>query len=279
MAEPIRGGFVAMPRELLNDERTNPYTVAVYAALASRCIKSDVVWAALPTLASEAHASRSAVQRELKRLLEMGWITPADRAGYRNRTVSYKIRQVELMGSDRPDSTVNEVSQTLESGLTDPLNEVSQTYEVEVLEVEELKYQVPKTLARQAQTTSHEPDTLFGASDPAPNGKSKNAATSEPDGWAEFWAAYPMKRDKPKAKGAYITALKRATAAVLIKAAQEYRDDPNRDDTHTKYPQGWLSGERWNDGPLPTRRRDTQSTMTRNVPPAGHAHWNTGKSF
>ncbi len=85
--------------------------------------------------------------------------------------------------------------------------------------------------------------------DPAPPGKPPR--TSTPQAFAAFWDAYPVKRDKPKALKAFERAVRRAPAEQIVAGARRYRDDPNRDPTKTKYPEGWLNGDRWEDPDLP----------------------------
>jgi predicted RNA-binding Zn-ribbon protein involved in translation (DUF1610 family) len=78
-----------------------------------------------------------------------------------------------------------------------------------------------------------------------------------------FWAIYPRHRDKRKAFRAWRNAVARigattgatgATAmAQLEDGAARYRDDPNRVDEFTKYAEGWLNGDGWEDEPLPVR--------------------------
>lgn len=67
-----------------------------------------------------------------------------------------------------------------------------------------------------------------------------------------FWSVYPVKRDKPKAFKAFERAVRRAPAQRIIEGARRYRDDPHRDPTKTKYPEGWLNGDRWDDAELPS---------------------------
>ena len=63
-----------------------------------------------------------------------------------------------------------------------------------------------------------------------------------------FWDAYPEKSGKPAAFKAWLSALCRgADPEAIIAAAGHYRDDPRRNPEHTKYPQGWLNDERYND--------------------------------
>lgn len=70
--------------------------------------------------------------------------------------------------------------------------------------------------------------------------------------FGEFWGVYPIKKGKPNAFKAWQQALARgADPDVIIEAARRYRDDPARNPQMTKYPQGWLSDERYNDQPEP----------------------------
>lgn len=80
-----------------------------------------------------------------------------------------------------------------------------------------------------------------------------------------FWQAYPSegRRDKPKAAKAFDRAMRRAIEAaggqgigelgalsLIVEGAERYAADPNRDPSKTKYAEGWLNGDRWNDPPL-----------------------------
>lgn len=68
--------------------------------------------------------------------------------------------------------------------------------------------------------------------------------------FAEFWAVFPEKSGKPEAYSAWLKALDRgAEPRVIIKAAERYRDAPDRDPKKTKFPQGWLNAERYIDSP------------------------------
>lgn len=69
----------------------------------------------------------------------------------------------------------------------------------------------------------------------------------------EFWAAYPQKESKPKAKVYYAKALKRADAETILAGAIRYANDPNRDPAYTKNPGTWLNGDCWNDPLKPSR--------------------------
>jgi hypothetical protein len=79
----------------------------------------------------------------------------------------------------------------------------------------------------------------------------------------DFWQAVPLKRGKRKAQKAWLNAVKRLAQndgqntaqaqAQILAGMVRYRDDPNRRDEFTKYAEGWLNGDGWEDEPLPAR--------------------------
>lgn len=73
------------------------------------------------------------------------------------------------------------------------------------------------------------------------------------------WKAYPKegRRAKPTALRRWKAAITKQDPERIIAAIQIYAEDPNRDPGHTKWMQGWLSEERWNDPPLPSRNGQT----------------------
>ncbi|UKH48332.1 RepA-like replication initiator [Arthrobacter phage Lilmac1015] len=83
------------------------------------------------------------------------------------------------------------------------------------------------------------------------------------DAFDEFWAAYPRKDDKKKARTAYAKALREASPSEILAGARRYAEDPNRDPAYTKYAGTWLNAGAWANGPLPPRRdsRNTQERM------------------
>lgn len=95
----------------------------------------------------------------------------------------------------------------------------------------------------------------------SPKSKTYNKGYSQ-DFLAQFWKFYPLLRSKRKAQTAWDRAVLRLTQsganrsdaiAVIAAGAKRYRDDPNREDEFTKYAEGWLNGDGWEDEPLPTR--------------------------
>ena len=86
-----------------------------------------------------------------------------------------------------------------------------------------------------------------------------------------FWNSYPRKTAKGAAKMAWLKALKKEKAQVIIEAACRFAEDKNRDPSFTPHASTWLNQERWADESLPpkppqngSRRLDETPTV---VPP------------
>jgi hypothetical protein len=80
---------------------------------------------------------------------------------------------------------------------------------------------------------------------------------SENPEFAAFWEVYPRKEGKGAARNAYRKALQTVPAETIRKAAERYRDDPNRQAAYTAHASTWLNQERWDDAPLPQRQAAT----------------------
>lgn len=71
----------------------------------------------------------------------------------------------------------------------------------------------------------------------------------------EFWAIYPRKVGKDKARTAYTTATKRTDEDTIIAGATRLAQDPNLPEkTFIPHPTTWLTRGGWDDEPLPSRR-------------------------
>lgn len=75
------------------------------------------------------------------------------------------------------------------------------------------------------------------------------------DRFDEFWMSYPKagRTEKPRARAKFKAALGRADVGAIIRGAQRYAADPNRDDAYTKHAATWLQNDCWEDPPLPAR--------------------------
>lgn len=80
--------------------------------------------------------------------------------------------------------------------------------------------------------------------------------------FSDFYAAYPLKKDRPDAERAFEKALKKpgVTAELLVAAACSYRDDPTRTPQFTKYPATWLNKGGWTSEPTPVAQLPTESS-------------------
>jgi hypothetical protein len=83
-----------------------------------------------------------------------------------------------------------------------------------------------------------------------------------PEGFEEFYQAYPHKKDPDRAEKAYKAALKKATPAELLQGAQAYaRECLGKEKKYIKHPSTWLNAGSWkNETELtpPTGNRDAR---------------------
>jgi len=74
-----------------------------------------------------------------------------------------------------------------------------------------------------------------------------------------FWATYPHKVDKVRARKAF-RKIDRKKLKLVVEGAQRFAEDPNLPPrAFIPYPATWLNGERWEDGPLPARSKRGES--------------------
>lgn len=82
-----------------------------------------------------------------------------------------------------------------------------------------------------------------------PNGHGKR---EEPDGFSEFYQAFPRHEDRRDAARAYAAALKRATPEMLLAGAKRYAvERGGQDPKFTKLPATWLNKDSWANGSAP----------------------------
>ena len=94
--------------------------------------------------------------------------------------------------------------------------------------------------------------------EPTENLNSITAQTKDSQ-FNEWWSYFPRKEGKGAARKEFDKALKKVDLDVLVEAAENYRNDPNREPKFTVQPARWLREERWDDGPLPLNRSLTNS--------------------
>ncbi|WP_052071046.1 hypothetical protein [Rhodococcoides fascians] len=109
------------------------------------------------------------------------------------------------------------------------------------------------------------PDTSNEVSKRSPASATRTSA-DQPEGFDEFWAAYPLRKDKSAAVKAFIKARQSVELEVILAAARRYADDPNRDKGFTKYPATWLNkGSFADEDPLPARSSTPTSASARPI--------------
>lgn len=71
----------------------------------------------------------------------------------------------------------------------------------------------------------------------------------EPEGFAEFYQAYPKHVDRAGALKAYRQATKKVSPEIILAGAKRYAAEKRGVEAeYLKMPAGWLNNERWNDG-------------------------------
>lgn len=167
-------------------------------------------------LAKKARVSKSTLIRAVGRLVERGLVEVVK--GRQHEPNGYRVLVPWVKSSGVSLTTLPESSDV----------------NVTLLDVPELSSETSRGVKSSTRTSLKRIDVNM-----------PTAAAVEQQRFDEFWAVYPRKVDKPKARIAFKAALKRASAEVIVSGAKAYRDDPGRDPQFTKYPQGWLSGDRW----------------------------------
>jgi len=73
----------------------------------------------------------------------------------------------------------------------------------------------------------------------------------EPNGFAEFYMAFPLKKKRPTAAKAYLSASRKgASQSELLAGAQRYAmERKGEDPKYTQHPATWLNAEAWKDEP------------------------------
>lgn len=122
---------------------------------------------------------------------------------------------------------------------------------------------------RKTRQTRRSTDSKQGAGGHSPSSSStrqQNATPTpsestlpEPDGFALFWAAYPVKKSKKRALTTYARIVKKKPemAAIILKGVNDYVRDheesarTRRFTPHYQHPTTWLNGECWNDESSP----------------------------
>lgn len=215
-------------------------TLLVMLALAdSADERSRECWPAVSSLAKKARLSERQVQRCITELVDYGMIEVFANAG-RSGSNLFRVSEVTKWRGDKMsggDTHVTGGVTPMSPGGVTPMS--------------------PKPSIRTINEPSKDCDGLFSAME-APKAEKPND-----DGFERFWAVYPLKTSKTAARKNWGKAIKKAPAETIIAAAERYAAwvgsaKPGEFRPNVKYPQGWLSDERWKDGivepPAPRRQ-------------------------
>lgn len=213
-------------------------------------------YASQATLAAYARKTDRAVRNDIKELTALGLIivspnqAPAAHIAADARPVVYDLqlaRKQDSSGSPLPDGS------TVPPGSQVPSEDQDNNGQDTAGSGSGLPggSQVPagSTVPRDRKPTSDKPSTNQNKKTSSSNRRSTKAEPEpEHPRFAEFWAAYPKKAAKAKARIAFGRVVAGGTDPdAIIRAAVRYRDDPQRDPRYTAHPTTWLNDERWED--------------------------------
>lgn len=99
--------------------------------------------------------------------------------------------------------------------------------------------------------------SFFGSDEPQKGGGSSGEKDT---GFERFWAVYPLKKAKAAAEKNWRKAVKKVAPEIIIAAAERYANSREVSRGFAKYPQGWLTDERWLDEDVPEPSFPPKST-------------------
>ncbi len=196
---------------------------AVLVALADYADQDGVAWPAVARLATEVQVSERTAQRAIRALEEAGLVKrePTTRGDGGQTSNRYRLALPPCQSDTPPVSICQGEGVAI---VTPPVTTVSPPYELPL---------EPKA--------------------------SDEAFAHDSDGFCAWWEVYPRKVGKGRARKAYVSALKKVSAEILLNTLTAYRfgDDPK----FIPHPATWLNDERWTDEAAapaiaPSRRQD-----------------------
>jgi hypothetical protein len=138
-------------------------------------------------------------------------------------------------------------------GAAHPANEAARTSPGVRGVVTEVEMVSPNPVPREPRT----PEPRHASSTRGPRARAragtraKTAPAADESDFDRFWATYPRREAKDRARKAWAKAIARADPETVIAGAARFRDDPEREAKYTPHPASWLNAGRWTDEPLP----------------------------
>lgn len=239
--------YFKVPVAVVSDfgPQIRPLGLAVYVALARRLNrKSGTAWPSYDTIAADIGASKRAVIGAMAVLRKLGLVRVNPSRGRRSNT--YELPHLNGAtnaplaggnGADNAPLTPATVQPMHPNGADNaPLNGAVNAPEPDTI----------REPSSRESTSSSEPHTHKNA---AP----RRRACEDDTDFNKFWAAYPRKAARPKAREAWAKlAPDEATVAAILAAVEAQKESEQwRVRRVIPNPAGWLTDRRWQDGPPP----------------------------
>lgn len=214
----------------------------VLVALADFADESNSCYPSQDRLARMTAQSRATVGRHLASLEAQGFIARARRqtsAGYRTSDrfrlnvggnvpmLQFEPKENDAEPMSQFERPMSQMGGVLSNNFVDPMPQI--------------------------ETVSLREPSVNPQSDPSRPIPADSGKREELGRFEEFWAVYPRKVGKVKARTAWKSALKGSDAEAIISGARRYAEDPNRADAFTAHPTTWLNRGSWEDEALPSR--------------------------
>ncbi|WP_376957710.1 helix-turn-helix domain-containing protein [Azospirillum sp. A26] len=233
------------------------------------------VFPAVPTVARDCDLGERTVQEALRRLEADGLLVMVREADFsRRRPREYRI-DVTVLGQMAEPHDERRTGRRTGAG-TAPAQDAHRCGSHTGAESAPVQEPHPTGAAAAPNPPLDPPREKTDSPAPAVPKRTHTAPDDEPEGFADWYAAYPRKRDPGQARKAYRAALRKTSPAVLLMAARAYADDchrTGRDPKFTKHPTTWLNAEAWTNPPELTEGgfHDGQHTRSPAQEPRGAA--------
>ncbi|QTF82140.1 RepA-like replication initiator [Arthrobacter phage Prairie] len=257
--------FVMVPLWVL--ERVSGEAIKLYGILSTYLNPNTrIVWPSRQTLADRLGKSRpESIDRYLTELSEIGavGIIPRFRPDGGRTSNAYRIYRI-------PPRDIARGVPPLKTEEAPPLKTAEELRTIKNLEDRESSLRSDSRPTTGSIPVVHRKSPTVDIPTEAPamtlwgdSGTELEHRARDYDAFDDFWAVYPRRDDKKKARTAYAKALREASPSEILAGARRYAEDPNRDPAYTKYAATWLNAGAWANGPLPPRRdsRNTQERM------------------
>lgn len=195
-----------------------------------------LLWPSLATLAIGAASNQRSTHRALAQLAERGYLVRVSGGGGRDKNGNGRTN-VFRIGTRPEAATMSEVA-TVPEAATMP---EAATLSLSAVNVATLGTRtVPEVANNPLDIPSRRPV--------------RRNTLAEPEGFADFWSAYPRRVAKGQARKAYAAALGKVSAGTILDGARRYAAECTKVGTEARYikhPATWLNGECWSDDPAP----------------------------